>query len=265
VQEVLWVEINMEMALYHCIFDNIGTKDKCILRDVEYDLLTHTQEVFDTLKDKYLEKYLNKQYNALMYVQDSRHVLYDSMLNSFCNKTLLFAAARDELNTFLLYEEQRRYHGMDFEDSIYDRLMHRDTKDLADINKYYYPQPAISTDSIFDYYRDHNVKYMAYYPEDINPLNQHLIRYLPADFCTALEIGNDALIKDPYEKLVYTYLFHGPEKAAGLLETINIRRIKYNLHTFIFVPMTLYILRQMLKEITVDNTLMDEDLLDENV
>jgi hypothetical protein len=143
--------------------------------------------------------------------------------------------------------------------------MHRDTKDFEDINRFYYPQPAISTDSIFDFYRDKNVKYMAYYPDQTNPFGQHLIPYLPKDFCTALEIGNDGILTDPYEKFVWTYIFHGPEKTSGLLETINIRRLKYNLHTYLFIPMTLYILRQMLKEITVDNTLMDEDLLHENV
>ena len=200
-----------------------------------------------------------------MYTQDSRNVLYDSMLNSFCNKTLLFAADDNELNSWLLYEEQRAYHGMDFEDSIYDRLMNRDIDDIVDINKFYFPQPAISTDSIFDYYRDANAKYMSYYPTDNDPLGQHLIPYLPKDFCTALELKNPAILKDPYEKLIYTYMVDGPEKAAGLLESVSMRRIKYNLHTFIFIPMTLYVLRQVLKEILVDNTLMDEELLDENV
>jgi hypothetical protein len=80
-----------------------------------------------------------------------------------------------------------------------------------------------------------------------------------------LQYGNDGILKDPYEKLIWTYMYHGAAKAAGLLNTVNIRRIKYNLHTFIFVPMTLYVLRQMLKEILVDNTIMDEELLDENV
>ena len=264
-QEMYTDEIDkLTVGTYHCIFDNIGTKDKCIIRDAEYDILIQTKEIFDTIKSKYLEKFRNVQYNALMYVQDSRHILYDSMLNSFCNKTLLFAADDDELDGCLFYEEKRMYHGMDFEDSIYDRLMHRDANDIMDINKFYFPQPAISTDSIFDYYRDNNVKYMSYYPVKNDPLRQHLIPYLPMDFCTALDLKNDALINDPYEKIVWTYIIHGPSKAAGLIETINIRRIKYNLHTFVFVPMVLYVLRQVLKEITVDTTVMDEELLDEN-
>jgi hypothetical protein len=265
-QEKYTEELNrLVVGTYHCIYDNIGTKDKCIIRDAEYDILIKIEEIYDMIKSKYLEKYLDKRYNALMYVQDSQHVLYDSMLNVFCNQSRIFADENDELNTFLLYEERRPYHGMDFEDSIYDRLLHKDTKDIEDINKFYFPQPAISTDSVFDYYRDPNAKYLSYYPTKDDPLGQHLIPYLPKDFCTALQYGNDGILKDPYEKLIWTYMYHGAAKAAGLLNTVNIRRIKYNLHTFIFVPMTLYVLRQMLKEILVNNTIMDEELLDENV
>ena len=246
---------------YHCIFDNIGTDDKCIIRDELYDVLVNLTKLCKTLRDSYIEKYYDKRYNALMFMRSGELYLYDSLLNVFVNKSLVFDLDVHETETYLFYEELRPYFGVAFEQSLYDRVLNKDLSDLKDINIYYDMELAQSTESIFDYYRDKRVKYMAYYPEEIGPYGNHLTEYIPKNFITALDFRNKALLTDPYEIFLYTYMMEDPKNLLALIDTIDKRRISYTFLTYIFLPLVLYALRQLCKEIVVNNSIIDEAIL----
>jgi hypothetical protein len=243
---------------YHCLYDNIGTKDKAIIRDDDYDLLVKVDNIFTTMKQKYIEKFYDKRYNAVMYYKDSRQYLYDSMLNGFLNKSSIFEPGPNELDVYLFYEEKREYYGMDFEDSIYDRIMHRDLTDMDEVNIYFQMFPAISTDSIFDYYRDERVKELGYFAEKTGPFNEELLEYIPKNFITALSMKNAALLSDPYEIFIWNYMIKGTQVLNSMIDTVSKRRLSYNFHSYVFIPLVLYTLRQMLKDILVDKSVMDE-------
>ena len=249
---------------YSCIFENIGTSDKCILRDTDFDLLAKVYDMIDMLTTSYIDKFLDRKYNALMFMRSGNCYLYDYQLNRFVNKSRIFDPGDNSNDVIILYEESRAYSNNEFEQSIFDRVLNSDTSDINDVNIYYDMEPAISTDSIFDYYSDSRVKYLAYYLDETGPYGNKLTSYVPKDFIQSIEYKNIGILNDPYEKFMYTYMRYGALKLIPLLDSINIRRLKYSFHTYIFLPLVIYGLRQLTKAIMFDNSLMDEKLIHEN-
>ena len=249
---------------YNCIFENIGTGDKCIFRDTDFDTLSKVYDIIDSLSTSYIDKFLDKKYNAFMFMRSGDKYLYDYMLNRFINKSRIFDPGDNSNDVFIMYEESKAYSNNEFENSIYDRVLNADTSDIRDINIYYDTEPAISTDSIFDYYSDERVKYLEFYNDTIGPFGNTLSEYIPKGFIDAIEYKNMGNLRDVYEKFVYTYMRYGAMKLVPLIESINIRRIKYTFHTFIFLPLVIYCLRQLTKVIMFDNSIMDEKLIHEN-
>ena len=256
---------NLVVDTYHCLFENIGTSDKCIIRDDNFVLLSKINSIIENMQNEYLKKFLDKRYNALMYLRSYNMYLYDAMLNKFANITKIFDKGPRDTDTCILYEEERAYFGMDFESSIYDRIINKDTTDLIDVNTYYDMEPALSTDSVFDYYRDERVKYMAYYPEENGPFGNNLAPYIKKDLLVAIECKNPHLLSDPYEIFVCRYMIDDIEKLVPYIDDVSRRRITYTFHVFIFVPIVLYVLRQLNNHIVVNNTIMDEKYIHENV
>ena len=200
-----------------------------------------------------------------MFLRASDKYLYDSMLNKFANMTKIFDRGPLSTDAYIFYEEMRNYFGMDFEDSIYDRILHKDYSDMGELNIFYDTEPAISTDSVFDFYRDERVKYMAYYPEETGPFGNKITPYINRDFITAVDCKNPALLSDPYEIFMYHYLMDDTAKLVPYLNSIDKRRIKYTFNNYIFLPLVLYALRQLVNYIVCDTTIMDEKYMHENV
>jgi hypothetical protein len=250
---------------YKCLFDNIGTSDKCIIRDKDYDNLVKVNKLVESLGDAYLEKYWNRKYNALMILRSGDQLLYDYQLNHFANIAKLFDGDELTIDSHIFYEEGRVYMGMEFEQSIFDRIMHKDNTDLNDVNIYYDMEPAQNTDSIFDYYRDKRVKYIAYYPSPVGPFANKLSEYIPKNFMNALDFHNAGILRDPYEIFIWHYMMEDINVFAAHLDdhldSISKRRIPYDFHTFIFMPLVIYCLRQISKNIVVDTSVVDEHLL----
>jgi hypothetical protein len=246
---------------YKCLFDNIGTQDKCIIRDKDYDELVKVNKLIDTLSDEYLEKFWNKKYNALMILRAGDQMLYDYQLNRFANLSHLFQGNELMIDSYVFYEEGRAYMGMEFEQSIFDRVMHRDNSDMNDVNIFYDMEPAQNTDSVFDYYRDRRVKYLAYYPNPIGPFGNKLSEYIPKNFITALDLHNSGILKNPYELFVWHYMMEDINLLNAHVDSISKRRIPYDFHTYIFMPLVIYCLRQLSKNIVVDTSSMDKEHL----
>jgi hypothetical protein len=249
---------------YQCIFDNIGTKDKCIVRTSDYNVLERVNAILNSLKEKYAERYIDKKYNAAMYFANSYCYMYDSMLNKFINSSKIYEPVIGSLKFYLLYEEFRPYTGMDYEDSIYDRVMKKDFSDPSDINRFYWPEPAINTESVFDYNRDDRVKYLSYYNVEIGPFGNKLLPYFSSDFLNAIKLKNINLLDDLFEKLVYTYVTQPSANCLKFLDDLEKVKIRYNFHTYIWTPLAMYSLRQVLKDIKVDLTALDETLVHQN-
>ena len=247
---------------YHCIFDNIGSVNKSIVRDDDFALLTQIRTLQYAFRSEYIEKFRNKAYNAYMYYRSEDKYLYDPMINCFCNKEKVFEI--DQYNTpdcYLVYEEKRVFHTQAYENSIFDRVSHRDLTDMNDVGCYYDMETVFGVGSIFDYYKDFRVKYVMAYSLPIGPFGNTLDEYISRDFITALDIKNNGRLSDPYELFVFHYMVDPILTLKDKLKLLNTRRVKTTLHNYIFIPLIMYCLRQLYNEIVCDTQVMDEHLL----
>jgi hypothetical protein len=247
---------------YTCIFDNIGTMDKSLILDDEFETLGHIKDIMYHLRDEYLGKFRDKRYNALIFKRAYGMYLYDPMLNCFCNNESIFILDKyNTADTFLLYEERRELHEVEYENSIYDRLVHKELNDINEIGRYYDMESCQGTTSIFAFNNDSNAKRMIMYPTDIGPFGNVLDVYLPANFISALELVDGTILNNPLEDFVFTYMTGQVTDLKAKLDSVDIRRLKYNLFNFIFVPMVLYCLKELYQAIITNTSVIDENML----
>ena len=252
---------------YTCIFDNIGTANKAIVADDQFKILHKLKNTMYRLRDEYMDKFYDKNYNALMCMRFSYEgYLYDPMLNSFCNKERVFEIDRyGTTDCYLLYEEKRNFHEIEYENSIFDRLANNDLDDIDKIGKYYDEETPKADVSAFYYQHDHRVKYIMCYANEIGVFGNKLKVYLPNDFTTALELRNTQNLTDPYELFVANYMLNSssPQLVKNNLELVEKRRFHYDFHSYIFIPMIIYCLKQCYNSILCDTSIMDEKYLDD--
>jgi hypothetical protein len=248
---------------YHCIMDHIGTTMKAVVSDDEFAVMHRIQSMQVRIRDEYLDKFRDKGYNALMFNRFSvNHYLYDPLLNYFCNRERVFEV--DDFNSpscYLLYEEIRNFHTVEYETSIYDRLIHRDLTDLDDVACFYDMELTKNDVSIFDFNKDFRVKYVMCHVKPIGPFGNKLDEYIPVEFLSALKLKNSSILTDVYERFIFTYMVDGWRAAEDIIDTVDKRRMSYNMHNYIFIPLTLYVLRQIYNSIVCDIGIMDEQLL----
>jgi hypothetical protein len=115
--------------------------------------------------------------------------------------------------------------------------------------------------SIFDFNKDFRVKYVMCHVKPIGPFGNKLDEYIPVEFLSALKLKNSSILTDVYERFIFTYMVDGWRAAEDIIDTVDKRRMAYNMHNYIFIPLTLYVLRQIYNSIVCDIGIMDEQLL----
>ena len=260
---------NQTIHTYQCIFDNIGTEDKSLVRLEDFETIEKIQKIRFTLRAAYLKKFRDDNYNALMFLVTGDRYLYDPMINHFCNKEKVFEIdQRKTPDCFLLYEEMRPAHQGAYEESIYDRITHRDLSDLDQVEIFYDDlEPAIGTCSQFDFLHDRRVRYMNFYADTRSVFAQITKSYIRKEFIDALRLRNLGGELDELEAFIYHYMTKQDIlQLCNYLSLVeNIRRVGYNLHNFVMIPMVLYVLRQLYNEIICDTSVIDDHMMLDNM
>ena len=243
---------NQVVRTYNCIFNNIGTDDKCIIgSDITLDL-NLLGELIDTLRKSYLDLFYIKKYNAILFHESEFRILFDPNLTAFCNDNRIFYEY-GQIDTIFLYEERRDYFPASYSKSIYDRITHRDYDDLDYFDKFYDVEPAINSESIFNYWRDRRIKYMIYYSSNESVFDERIPRYIDANFIKALEIGDSKDLFNELSLVVYNYFKTGTDHLLPILRKMRNKRYRYTLHNFVFIPLVIYCIRQLYKSLTAQS------------
>lgn len=258
---------------YNCVFENIGTGDNCLIKSEDLQLMNRIRQIYENLKTGYLQKYLNAKYNALLYMVSSENIMYDYTISRFVNRNQIFYDKKTN-NTVYVYEEERQVNNFEYENTIYDRVVHKDFDDWEEVLAYFNVEPTfmMAEVSIFDYYRDRRIKYMQFFDYPIGPFNDSYYKYISKDFLHAIEYQDSTLLppkERPWEHFVFMYCT--TDNVLSLtkwLDNIDRRRFPYSLETFVFIPLVLYSLRQLINQLTNDSKAssktMDEHLLKKN-
>ena len=99
---------NQVVESYTCIFDNIGTQDKCIIRDDIYEKANEYKEFIRSFSDNYREIYYQGEVGAFAcfgFWTTTPTYLYDLYLTKFIKETDLFFDDTGHHSTALSYDD----------------------------------------------------------------------------------------------------------------------------------------------------------------
>jgi hypothetical protein len=226
---------------YNCIFTNIGTKDKCLIKSDEIGLLLQLNEAYSKIAERYKMFFYSTKYNAFMFEDEVRmptntDKYYDRYLSHFINEHQLFNEKNNYKSFYLTTERMDHRFTLEYHDSIY-RAVELNKRNLLGAFKY---QKFTITDmtSIFSIYRDYRVR-------DIK-LGKGDEFYVPMELITNI-VNNKITDADPvsWETLV-KYFNNSIDSIYGLkLDKLGDYHsyVSYDLESFIIIPILLYILK----------------------
>lgn len=165
---------------YTCVVDNIGTEDKCIIEDDDYELLIKMKDLYNQIAERYKLFYYKKKYNSFIFIDPNSVVgIYDRYLTNFIQKHGLLYDNESHRTIYLNNEDDDCHFMMEYDSSIYKAYELRKKNripvnkfTITDINNMY---------SVFKYYRTNKIKSVRF--------NRGIKDYLPASLIKAIATG----------------------------------------------------------------------------
>lgn len=229
---------------FECIFKNIGTEDKCLVRSDDYIKLCNFMKKFDEISNKFFMLYYDEPSNSLLY-QDTFCKLYDAYLTEFITRNKILQNPHDYKTMILTNEDYSRIFPIRYEKSIY-RSIERKSKDRLPDEVKFIRLPIDSGESVFVLRRIRNVM-------SINFGDEH-------------QFHNQACVGETYlEQYLLKAIknndlsdYRTPDEIMGIIPISNTDDID---SSFTRYPLINPIYRIIVKYFNnVDNGLFDEDI-----
>lgn len=228
---------NQTNEIYDCILTNVGTKDKCLIKHDEMEMLETLDIIYGQIADRYKIYFYDPRYNSFLFPDsDGINRIYDVFQATFINEYGLFNRKNDLNTTYLTLEERTRNYLLQYDGSFY-RALELKRKDLVN-NSYYNLQKTSVATSVFSVYRDDNIKVVDLSSSDTN--------YIPKALIDLITSNGDASTYDIKWKTIVAYFNDKLTTVYDLkLDEFNNFNIFMNVsfENFILIPIILYILR----------------------
>lgn len=246
---------------FTCVVDNIGTEDKCIIRDDEWELIQRLQMIYGELSTKYIMYFYNKKYNAFIYVDEYGRTVYDRYLNHFIQKHELVYDSETHKCIYLSNEDETCDFGIEYDRSIYKAYEIRKPKRFKESK--FRLTPIENIFSIFAYYGTHKCCKSVRF-------NRGVMDYIDKGLSKAIQTGNiDCNAGDETDMPIFHLQKFMPESNGNEtpFDEIDLLIIKYmndlvesihsidmdeleesvffdlNWNTFIKIPLALYAIK----------------------
>lgn len=222
---------------YTCVLTNIGTQEKCLIRDDDFDLILQLNDIYKDIANKYKALYYNSRYNCFLFNDSVNNVkIYDKYLMKFINDHGLFNERYNYQTLFINADEDPSpLFPVLYEKSLY-RIIEKNNKDeLTGIK--YVRNFIDNTVSIFNYYRDSNVRGIAFSDEGENIyFSDELVEKIKANQKEDENVLNVTIID---------YFNNTANNVYGidLTNLAKFNYLDYSFNQFITIPIVLYILR----------------------
>lgn len=121
---------------YTCIFDNIGTEDKCLVKSDDIAESNALSEIANTLRDSFTETYFDSELGVFAYRDyslgyDSCSYYYDLYLIEFLKETRMFDAVTEDWCLAINYDDILPVNFKNlYKRSIFYAVQHKDTSFL---------------------------------------------------------------------------------------------------------------------------------------
>lgn len=254
-----WEKIdNQVVDRYTCIYDNIGTDNKCIIRNDDYELLQRLDKIFVSVMEAYKLYFYNKKFNSFLCQPMDAFVEYDAYINKFISSTQIFRRGNDLTALITVSENYDPKFEQRYDRSIFNAMVKRNLKWFQ--HRRVRRMPVNDLSSSFKYFHIENVAgvyldrdgEMDYLPMTLNDL---LDRY---PTLTEEEV-NIVTRRTPLYKLIARYFYDENLSIANVsLEELESADFDFleadNIMQYRLIPLLLYILKFLYdKEISVEN------------
>ncbi|WP_304576691.1 hypothetical protein [Romboutsia ilealis] len=166
--------------VYKCIVENIGTEDKCLILEEDYELIKRMSSVYRNIAKRYLLYFYNKKYNSFLFKHETGFKAYDRYLTHFIQEHSLFNEKGNHETIMLCNEDDTQDFYPEYDQSIYRVFELRKPKY---IKIYKFVCTCIENRySTFNLYRDYSVKSVRYRYGDICYLHEPFLNLLKKGF-----------------------------------------------------------------------------------
>lgn len=257
---------------YECIYRNIGTEDKCLVRSDDFNKMKLFQEKFDEILKKYFILFYDSKTNSLLF-NDSFCNIYDKYMTHFIMNNKILQNEDDYTTVTLTNEDNSKLFPMLYDKSVYRTIERCDKKRLPDEIRFI-RNPIRDGESVFTNLRIRNVMSIDFDDEHkyhsqqctgevyIDPkLIKHIkentlediVSSYPASYLTIVtregnierELSENTETRpiEPIYRIIVKY-FNNDNN--GLFDDdikfIDVDDIKYDLKSFIITPILLFIM-----------------------
>lgn len=239
---------------YTCVFDNIGTADKCLVKDDDYILAKKIANFIEVMKESYYETYYHQEVGTFAAFGNSLIAptyFYDLNVIKFLKDTDLFYDSDGYRVVALSYDDilpmnfERKFH-----QTIWHAVLKQDSKYLKPYS-YYSTNSCMKTTSPFKMLgRDTNCQVArlelldtAIPPESSEILSGFSMEYFPLTLTMALR-GLSELPADAsyFSQLMYNYINSIPQEID--MDKIMDQDMNESVRNYIDLPIIIFILMQ---------------------
>ena len=247
-------QINKQLQdQFTCIFENIGTDDKCILKVDEYEKIVELESIYDNLVEKYLGLFYNSKFNSLLFADSDNTLLYDKYLTKFVMDNKLFNRCDRYDTLYFNNEDNSRTFEIAYNFSIYKTIEENDIKGLKPVR--FLRVPITDAQSIFKFYN-------ASYVKSVQLIDTGTEMYLPDCIIGSIQINHIDDSMDIFDKLLIKYFNDGIDSIYNIgVEELYNYKMRYTLKEFFMIPIALYIILGCTSQFIKNNNDMNEYVL----
>ena len=236
---------------YSCIFENIGTEDKCLIQDTELAKANSTLELINLLKDSFYDTYYDRDIGTFVYRDFSSGVnpiyYYDLYLIKFIIDSKIYDDVSGERCVTLSFDDVLPINfGNLYRRSLWYAILQ---KDVTYLSRYsYYTEGSISkVTSPFKINEcDTKTIQLTYKDAPIDSgsslfITGYISEYFP------IELTNNLKDKESYtptylDEIIFNYILYGNmEIDKNRLENENLHS---SLRNYRYIPILIYILEK---------------------
>lgn len=142
---------------YTCINTNIGTQDKAIILNDEYEMLKQLENIYNVMADRFKMYFFKDKYNSFIFKNRCGQLIYDRYQATFIQNNSIFNNKNDHITIIVNNEDETEDFLFEYDQSIY-RFIELKRPDLVkrcafsvsnienmySVFKYYDDMPVIS-------------------------------------------------------------------------------------------------------------------------
>ena len=243
---------------YTCIFDNIGTEDKCLVKSDELEYANSLSSLVDSLRESFCSTYLDPELGIFTYRDFSTGYgectyYYDLYLIEFLRETHLFDAVTQDWCIALNYDDVLPVNFKDlYKRSIFYAVQNKTTKFLE---KYPYYTTSGILKVVSPFYTHRLSAYSVQLMYERFPMKAHassyktglIAEYFPLELTSAI-LGSDTSSLQTYmDQVIQNYL-------SGTLTSFDENSflkddLRPSMRNYKYIPIMMYILSNLQSEV----------------